>query len=68
MKAERKQEKRQLLKLVKGKTKKEKRMNLLISIITFCGLLFIIFPFLLVLMNSFKTNNEISFNRSEERR
>ena len=62
MKAERKQEKRQLLKLVKGKTKKEKRMNLLISIITFCGLLFIIFPFLLVLMNSFKTNNEISFN------
>lgn len=35
MKAERKQEKRQLLKLVKGKTKKEKRMNLLISIITF---------------------------------
>lgn len=45
-----------------GVSDKEKICNCVIGFLIFIILFLVIFPFLLVFMNSFKTNNEIGFN------
>ena len=44
--------------------KREKRKNAIFTVIFILLSLLTLFPFLIVVMNSFKTNNEIAFGTS----